>query len=322
MGTKEKERQKKGGRSKDIRVESVTFYERGHNDKSFRDIIKSQERNQGFVEFYDLEVEDAHEYYVNNILVHNCHHISSQKGQYAKVLDRSLAPVRIGVTATMPYKPEAQFALEGIIGPKLAELTIKEGHEIGIIAKPVIKILDAPQVEGLEYVEGSKDNKKYPEVYQEGIVDNLARNMIIVATAKNLIAENKSTLINVTRIEHGKRLEALGLSYGVDCKFIHGKDGDDVRTRVKNALESKKIKCVIASTIFKEGVNIPSLNACINAAGGKSEIATLQALGRGLRTTETKKEVLIIDFKDVCNVWLRRHFRARLKVYKKNNWVD
>jgi len=288
METKEKERQEKGGRSKDIRVESVTFYERGHNDKSFRDVIKSQERNQGFVEFYDLEVEDAHEYYVNNILVHNCHHLSSYKGQYAKVLQRSLAPVRIGVTATMPYKEEAKFALEGIIGPKLAELTVKEGHKIGIIAKPIIKILDAPQVEGLEYIPGQK-NKKYPEVYQEGIVDNLARNMVIVVTAKNLVTKNKSVLINVNRIEHGKRLEALGLNYGVNCKFIYGNDGDDVRKRVKDALESKRIKCVIASTIFKEGVNIPSLNCCINASGGKSEIATLQALGRGLRTTKTKK---------------------------------
>ena len=255
------------------------------------------------------------------ILVDECHHISSYKSQYAKVLQRSLAPVRIGVTATMPYKPEAKFALEGIVGPKLAELTIKEGHEIGIIAKPIIKILDAPPVDGLEYIEGNKDNKKYPEVYQEGIVDNLARNMMIVVTAKNLVAKNKSVLINVNRIEHGKRIEALTLDYGVDCKFIYGKDGDDVRTKVKNALKSKKIKCVIASTIFKEGVNIPSLDACINAAGGKSEIATLQALGRGLRTTETKKEVLIIDFKDTSNRWLRWHFYARHKVYKKNGWI-
>jgi superfamily II DNA or RNA helicase len=158
-------------------------------------------------------------------------------------------------------------------------------------------------------------------VYQEGIVDNLARNMTIVVTAKNLVAQNMSVLINVTRIEHGKRLEALGKEFGVKCKFIYGADGEFVRSVVKNALESKSIKCVIASHIFKEGVNIPSLNCCINAAGGKSEIATLQALGRGLRATKTKKEVLIIDFKDTSSKYLRAHFRARYKVYKKNGWV-
>lgn len=255
------------------------------------------------------------------ILIDESHHLSSYSGQYAKVLQRSLAPVRIGVTATMPYKEGAKFALEGLLGPKLAELTIKEGGEIGIIAKPIIKILEAPYIEGLEYVEDSKDNLKYPEVYHLGIVDNLARNMIVVMTAKNLVAQNKSVLINVTRIEHGKRLEAMGQEYGLKCKFIHGEDSNFVRTVIKKALESKSIKCVIASSIFKEGVNIPSLNACINAAGGLSEIATLQALGRGLRTTKTKKEVLIIDFQDTCNKYLRKHFRARYKIYQENGWL-
>jgi superfamily II DNA or RNA helicase len=255
------------------------------------------------------------------IFVDEAHHLSSYKGRYARVLQRMLAPVRIGVTATMPYKEGAKFALEGLLGPKLEELTIKEGNELGIIAKPIIKILEAPYVDGLEHIEDAKDNKKYPEVYQLGIVDNLARNMVIVITAKNLVAKNKSVLINVNRIEHGKRLEAMGQEYGVKCKFIHGADGDNVRSKVKAALESKRIKCVIASTIFKEGVNIPSLNACINAAGGLSEIATLQALGRGLRSTKTKKEVLIIDFKDTSSGYLRKHFRARKKIYEKNGWL-
>jgi len=320
--TQKRERQEERRSPQAIGVGSVAFYKQGDNDQSFDGVVGDQERNQGFIELHDLEVEDAHEYFAEEVLVHNCHHVSSYKGQYSRVLQRMLAPVRIGVTATMPYKDEAKFALEGLFGPKLAELTIKEGTDLGIIAKPIIKILDAPYIEGLEYVEGSKDNLKYPEVYQEGIVENLARNMIIVMTANNLVKKNKSVLINVNRIEHGERIEALGLEYGLECKFIHGADGNAVRTEIRNALESKEIKCVIASVIFKEGVNIKSLDCCINAAAGKSEIATLQALGRGLRTTKTKKEVLIIDFRDTSSGYLRNHFRARLKVYIKNGWIE
>jgi superfamily II DNA or RNA helicase len=249
------------------------------------------------------------------VLVDECHHVSSYKGLYGKVLQRTLAPVRIGVTATMPYKDEAKFALEGMIGPKLGELTIKEGHKIGIIAKPEIKILDVSSHGDLESC------TNYPTVYQLGIVDNLSRNMVIIAIARQQTEKNKSVLINVNRIEHGQRLEALGQEWGLDCKFIHGSDGDDLRSKIKKALDSKDIKCVIASPIFKEGVNIPSLDCCINAAGGKSEIATLQALGRGLRTTKTKKEVTIIDFKDTNNKYLRRHFKARYAVYQKNSWI-
>jgi superfamily II DNA or RNA helicase len=255
------------------------------------------------------------------ILIDEVHSVSSYKGQYAKVLQRSLAPVRIGVTATMPYKEDAKFALEGLIGPKLEEVTVKEASELGIIAKPKIRILDAPHVDGLEYVEGAKDNLKYPEVYHLGIVDNLARNMVIVMTAKKKASEGQSVLINIVSIAHGARLEALGREWGMPCTFIHGADKDDVRSRIKAALESKKIKVVIASAIWKEGVNIRSLNVVINAAGGLSEIAALQALGRGLRITKTKKTVLIIDFKDGSHKYLRKHSRERKKIYEKNGWL-
>lgn len=264
--------------------------------------------------FYKLKPRD----YVNKyqvILVDECHMVSNLEGMYGYVLQRTLAPVRIGVTATMPYRDEAKFALEGLIGSKLGELTVKEGNEIGIIAKPEIQILEVPDSGVLEAC------TNYPTVYQEGVVDNFWRNLMIVSEAKEQVQKGKSVLVNVNRIEHGHILEALGKEIELDCKFIHGDADEDTRNRVKKALDSKETMCVIASTIFKEGVNIRSLDTCINAAGQKSEIATLQALGRGLRTTESKKTVLIIDFKDMGNKYLRSHFRARYAIYKKNGWM-
>ena len=48
----------------------------------------------------------------------------------------------------------------------------------------------------------------------------------------------------------------------------------------------------------------------------KSEIATLQALGRALRKHETKKEVFIYDFLDK-EKYLRDHSIARKRHYKR-----
>lgn len=55
------------------RLESSAIYQRGNNDRSFSSIIEDQERNQGFVEFYDLSVEKHPSYFANDIAVHNCH---------------------------------------------------------------------------------------------------------------------------------------------------------------------------------------------------------------------------------------------------------
>ena len=75
---KHNQRQEKTKKTKKIRVESVEIYKQGNNDKSFRSVIGNKERNQGYVEFYDLEIDTHPSYYANNILVHNCHKANNE----------------------------------------------------------------------------------------------------------------------------------------------------------------------------------------------------------------------------------------------------
>jgi len=70
------ERFKKDGKIKPIRVENITFYECGNNAEHFASIIKDKERNQGFVEFYDLQIKKHPSYFANGCLVHNCHKLT------------------------------------------------------------------------------------------------------------------------------------------------------------------------------------------------------------------------------------------------------
>lgn len=57
-------------------VESVEVYERGNNEQLFRDYFTDTELHQEYVTMYDLEVENDHTYFANDILVHNCHMLS------------------------------------------------------------------------------------------------------------------------------------------------------------------------------------------------------------------------------------------------------
>lgn len=58
-------------------MESVEVYKRGYNDELFLDCFTSEELNSDRVTMYDLEVEKDHTYFANNILVHNCHMLST-----------------------------------------------------------------------------------------------------------------------------------------------------------------------------------------------------------------------------------------------------
>lgn len=76
-----RERFKERAKTNGIRVDNVEIYQRGNNNESFRGVVEDTERNQGYVNFYDLEIEGHPSYYVEGCLVHNCHAFSKSAWQ-------------------------------------------------------------------------------------------------------------------------------------------------------------------------------------------------------------------------------------------------
>ena len=74
-------------------------------------------------------------------------------------------------------------------------------------------------------------------------------------------------------------------------------------------------------TIWKEGSNIPELDVVINASGGKSEMATIQIIGRGRRKTKTKSALIVYDFFDPSSRFLIEHFGFRVSLYTEMGWL-
>jgi superfamily II DNA or RNA helicase len=248
------------------------------------------------------------------VLVDESHHVNNVDSQYGKVLTRLLAPVKIGFTATIPTAREAALALEGIIGPIIGEISIQEGVELKIMAKPKIKLVPIPH----NSLFG--DIRKYNELYRAAIVDSRIRNSRIAAVAVDLASSGLSSLIIVKEIQHGDNITDMIRMKGHKCSFVQGNTSGEIRDAVKEQLEQKGIKIVVCTAVWKEGVNIPSLNCVINAAGGKSEISTLQAIGRGLRSVPGKKEIVIYDFLDPYK-YLAQHAIQRIAIYVEAGWL-
>ncbi|MBU2052515.1 DEAD/DEAH box helicase [Patescibacteria group bacterium] len=243
-------------------------------------------------------------------------HIGMLPGsQYYKVLTAMTAPMRIGLTATLPNGVLPRLTLEGLIGPIIGGMSISEGVSLGLLAKPKLKLVRVPDFPAL------RDLRRYPEVYLAGIVNNDARNKLIVETTAELKNQGCTTLILVTHIEHGHNLVNMFASGKQTVHFAWGATEDEERYALQMALSKKELSCVIASSIWSHGVNIPSLGAVINAGGGMSEVTALQRIGRGLRVTDEKKEVLLIDFMDLSHHMLIKHLAYRLALYSDEGWL-
>lgn len=262
--------------------------------------------------YRNKEVEDKYDI----IIVDETHHAGNRNGMYANVLRQTLAPIRVGLTATAPNNQGNRLIMEGLFGPIIAELSIQEASSMGILAKPKIILKKIP------YNSRIKQLRKYSDAYYYGIINNRARNRQVILDTKEALANGETVLILITNIEHGDNLvDMANRIYGLDLVFVQGKTEADLRTQVRHNLESKDTKCAIATAVFKEGFNVKSLDVVINAGGGKSELGTLQIIGRGLRKTDEKEEVKIIDYFDPSNRYLIDHFGHRLTLYFDNGWL-
>lgn len=252
--------------------------------------------------------------YFDIIIVDEAHHVSSPDGQYAYILSQIDAPIRFGFTATLPDKTESKLSLEGYIGPMIGELTINEAIEKNILVKPKMLILKAPRI---KIAVGTK----YEDAYKRGITENRERNRLIAYTANEYIKRGSSALILVNKIKHGENIANALREISVPSHFVRGETESEIRNQIKKDLIDKRVMCVIATVVWKEGVNIPTLNVCINAAGGKSEINTLQSVGRSLTKVEGKKHATIVDFFDPSHHYLISHFGERIILYMDQGWL-
>jgi superfamily II DNA or RNA helicase len=127
-------------------------------------------------------------------------------------------------------------------------------------------------------------------------------------------------------VEHGENIRELAKKiYDYPINYVHGTTIVEIRNSIKNALTDKEILSVICTVasggVWREGINIPSLNGIINGGGGESELALIQALGRGMRATESKTEFFVVDFLNVSHHYLIKHFGNRMWVYSQMGWI-
>jgi superfamily II DNA or RNA helicase len=203
--------------------------------------------------------------------------------------------------------------LEGLIGPVIDELTFKEAMDIGILAAPDVRLIPVEAYTDYE-------TRTYADIYDKAIVNNKDRNRLVLKEIKSLNREGLTTLTYVQKIEHIRNLLAMAEEMDVSLIDVQGKVDSETRLDIKHKLERKEIQNVVSTVVWREGINVKSLNSIIIAGGGKNEKDLIQACGRGARKDEGKNEFVIVDFVDSAK-YLSQHFCERLKTYVKKGWL-
>lgn len=285
---------------------------------------------------YDIGVEDNHNFFANNVLVHNCHHLpANTMSEIARKAEN--AYYRIGVSAT-PWRDSGDdLLIEAILSKRKPENAINASKliDLGFLVPCTIYFVPHKEI-----VTG----KNYHTIYKKAISENKQRNKNIVKIACKMRETKDATiLILIQHVNHGETLQKMLFekipeeSFTVkvedpktgkeqlvrvkNIEFLSGQDSPLRRKAVIQATKEKKVKILIGSTIADEGLDIPSLDCLILAGGGKSSTRAFQRIGRVLRlyedpqTGKKKERAIVFDFVDYTPM-LRRHSRVREKLYR------
>ena len=262
---------------------------------------------QSIEKILDTHLEEA-----EVLMVDECHEFSNGKTTLAALRAFPKALYRIGFTATPPSDIIPKLNLEGSLGPVWTSVDTSGLVEAGKLTKPIIQLIDRPYT-----ASGADEDKPYLEVYEDYIVNNDERNNIIKEIVNEIRrSSNRSRILVLTKsLDHGRTLQNL-LGDG-EVQFLQGEDS--LGERYKSISSFRRFRgssTLIGTKILQTGINIEEITHFINARGMKSEIATLQALGRALRRHDSKDKVFIYDFMDK-EKYLREHSNARKRHYEK-----
>lgn len=107
-------------------------------------------------------------------------------------------------------------------------------------------------------------------------------------------------LIFCRRVKEAEELSRKLNERGFKTEDLSGEDNEKARELAISKLESDDpedyLDYILTTEIFNEGIDIPSVNQIIMLRPTNSAIIFVQQLGRGLRKTESKDYLTVIDF--------------------------
>ena len=305
-----------------VRVESVEIQKR-------RDTNKTRQRGNGNI-VYNIGVEDNHNYFVNDILVHNCHRVSTNPQSiqmFRSCIDYFAARYRIGLTATVHRADGLADCIKLIIGDIIYQIE-KSGdqyvcrYENEILLRfPIDKFQVPAQIEVIETNYNLEDKDVYSAnggtIQFATLISDLAmnedRNKIIIDQLRKI---EGSTLVLSDRVEQLKYL-CSQVENGVQ---IDGGTPKKQREKALKDVDEGKKKYLFASyNLAKEGLSLNILSNLVMATPVKDFAIVSQSIGRIQRPYEGKIVAKVYDFVDDVGM-LMGFYTKRRSTYRKNNW--
>ncbi len=233
--------------------------------------------------------------YFDYIIIDESHHTAAPS--YRKVIDYFSPKFFLGLTAT-PDRMDEKDILEFYGNNLVFQMGQSEAIKQGYLAS-------------LNY-KGFKDNVDYSNIYYNGFrydINDLNKSLMIEKRDKAVIkkfkelASDKKTIGFCVSIEHADWTAEQFRNAGIDAVSIHSKIEDkntdgayQSASEIIHAFDKGKHQVAFVVDMLNEGIDIPDVECLLMLRPTESNAILTQQIGRGLRISEDKDEILVLDF--------------------------
>lgn len=240
-------------------------------------------------------------YYYDYIVIDEFHHAASES--YQKLLNYYCPKILIGLTAT-PERMDGKDILHYFGNHVSAEIRLPEAIDRKLLSTfQYFVITDPVSLRNLKWARGGYDVTEIENIYTDEQGWGVRRATLIIDSVMKYVADirNVKGLAFCVSRTHAAFMAKQFNDAGITSLYLTADSADKERLTAKEELVSGKIKFIFVVDLYNEGVDIPEINTILFLRPTESLTVFLQQLGRGLRITDDKDCLTVLDFVGQAN---------------------
>lgn len=243
-----------------------------------------------------LDSIDLADDFYDYIIFDEVHHIAAES--YRKILARFKPKILLGLTAT-PERMDGEDITQDFDGRISAEIRLDDALNNNLLAPfHYYGITDSVDLRDVRWQGGKYVISELSKMY----TFNDQRTGLILRKIEEYLPDYRHVraLCFCVDVEHAKNMQAKFQLAGLNSGYLVSDNGAE-RVLWSRKLKEKKINFLFVVDMFNEGVDIPEVDTILFLRPTESLTVFLQQFGRGLRKSEGKSYVTILDFVGHCN---------------------
>ncbi|MEY9968770.1 superfamily II DNA or RNA helicase [Streptacidiphilus sp. MAP12-16] len=249
-----------------------------------------------------IDLAELHPERFDMIIVDEFHHAAAST--YARLLDHVQPKILLGLTAT-PERADGQDVTRYFGGHTAVDLRLWEAIDRGLLVPfQYFGINDETNLARIRFSRATGyDTGALTQLYT---ADDARIRLILEAVRSNVLDAGEMRALGFcVSVAHAEFMAAKFAMAGIPALAVTSRTPDDERKQALGRLERREVNILFTVDLFNEGIDLPSIDTVLFLRPTESATIFLQQLGRGLRRTEGKASLTVLDFIGAQNAEFR-----------------